>query len=157
MRTRCPQRGERGGVDLNRTGLPSGHGLSMASEDYLESIYRLVTESGASAEQGIRSVDVADQLGVSKASVSKALSTLRDAGMVEQMRYGRVTLTERGRVYARRVWRTHRMLRAFLHDELGVELEAADEGACLLEHYLSEDTMSRWSDYLERQWISIAE
>lgn len=99
---------------------------------------------------GVRSVDVAEQLEVSKASVSKALSTLKEAGMVRQTRYGRVQLTEEGEVYARRVWRSHRVLRAFLTDELGVDPQVADEEACLLEHYLSEDTMDRWCGYLER-------
>lgn len=142
---------------MRRTDLPRGHGLSMASEDYLESIYRIGLETSDAAEQGIRSVDVAEQLGVSKASVSKALSTLKDAGMVQQMRYGRVVLTEEGRSYARRVWRTHRALRAFLVGELGVCEEVADEEACLIEHYLSDDTIDRWCDYLERQGISIEE
>ena len=45
---------------------------------------------------GVRSVDVAEQLGVSKASVNKAVSTLRDAGYVEQNRYGRIQLTDTG-------------------------------------------------------------
>ena len=127
----------------------------MAGEDYLETIYRIMTSSPQGTEGGIRSVDVAEQLGVSKASVSKALSTLKEAGMVEQMRYGRVMLTERGRAYARRVWRSHRILRVFLRDELGVDPETADEEACLLEHYLSEDTMDRWCGYLERQGVSV--
>ena len=127
----------------------------MASEDYLESIYRIVQEQKASGIEGIRSVDVAEQLGVSKASVSKALSTLKDAGMVEQMRYGRVQLTEEGKAYAKRVWRSHRVLRSFLTGELGVEPSVADDEACLLEHYLSEDTMERWCDYLERAGIPV--
>lgn len=141
---------------MRRIDLPRGHDLSMAGEDYLESIYRIMQEQGNVAS-GVRSVDVAEQLGVSKASVSKALSTLKDAGMVEQTRYGRVTLTKEGEVYARRVWRSHRVLRAFLVGELGVAMETADEEACLIEHYLSEDTMDRWCDYLERQGIAIDE
>lgn len=140
---------------MNRTDLPQGHGLSMASEDYLESIYRILSEDNRAQDQGVRSVDVAEQLGVSKASVSKALSTLRDAGMIEQARYGRVTLTEEGKKYAKRVWRTHRMLRSFLHDELGVDEQVADEEACLLEHYLSEETTDRWCAYLERQGVAM--
>lgn len=126
----------------------------MASEDYLESIYRIMKEQPED-NRSVRSVDVAEQLGVSKASVSKALSSLRQAGMVEQTRYGRVWLTEEGEAYARRVWRSHRVLRAFLSNELGVDSEVADEEACLIEHYLSEDTMNRWCDYLERQGITI--
>lgn len=140
---------------MSRVDLPQDHGLSMASEDYLEAIYRLTVEEEKTFAQGIRSVDVAEQLGVSKASVSKALATLRDAGMVEQARYGRVTLTKEGEKYARRVWRTHRMLRVFLRDELGVDPQVADEEACLLEHYLSGDTTDRWCAYLERQGIVV--
>lgn len=139
---------------MARTDLPDGHGLTMASEDYLESIYRIMKEQPED-NRSVRSVDVAEQLGVSKASVSKALSSLRQAGMVEQTRYGRVWLTEEGEAYARRVWRSHRVLRAFLSNELGVDSEVADEEACLIEHYLSEDTMNRWCDYLERQGITI--
>ena len=142
---------------MGRTDLPTGHGLTMASEDYLESIYRIMTDDGKTSGNSVRSVDVAEQLGVSKASVSKALSTLKEAGMVEQMRYGRVTLTKEGEAYARRVWRTHRVLRTFLHDELGVDAQVADEEACLLEHYLSEDTANRWCTYLEQQGIRVEE
>jgi Mn-dependent DtxR family transcriptional regulator len=138
---------------MPRTDLPSGHKLSMAGEDYLEAIYRLKVE-GAN-DDSVRSVDVATLLNVSKASVSKALGTLRDAGMIEQSRYGRVTLTPEGLRYARRVWRSHRVLRAFLVKELGVEEGVADEEACLLEHYLSEDTMDKWCDYLERQGVLV--
>lgn len=140
---------------MNRTDLPQGHDLSMASEDYLESIYRIMSQNDGMQNQGVRSVDVAEQLGVSKASVSKALSTLKDAGMIEQARYGRVTLTEEGKRYAKRVWRTHRMLRSFLHDELGVDEQVADEEACLLEHYLSAETTDRWCSYLERQGVDV--
>ena len=70
-----------------------GHSLTRAGEDYLESIYRLSLES-AEGDKSVRSVDVAEQLEVSKASVNKALSQLKEMGMVVQSRYGRVVLTE---------------------------------------------------------------
>lgn len=140
---------------MSRNEPQEGHQLSMASEDYLESIYRLTYEDGQEANEGVRSVDVADQLGVSKASVNKALSTLKEAGMVEQTRYGRVRLTDNGRVYAARVWRSHRTLRSFLINDLGVDYKTADDEACLMEHYLSEDTMDRWCSYLEKQGLVI--
>jgi Mn-dependent DtxR family transcriptional regulator len=75
--------------------------------------------------------------------------------MVEQMRYGRVSLTAEGKEYARRVWAAHRVLRAFLMGELGVEPDVADEEACLIEHYISEDTMTRWCNYLKQQGIAV--
>lgn len=138
---------------MARTDLPVGHKLSMAGEDYLEAIYRLATLDGE--EQNVRSVDIAEQLGVSKASVSKALSTLRDAGMVKQARYGRVALTDEGRAYAKKVWHSHRTLRAFLTETLGVDAQVADDEACLMEHYLSEDTVDRLCAYLQHEGYSI--
>ena len=129
------------------------HALTRAGEDYLESIYRLSIESDE-PDGSVRSVDVAEQLEVSKASVNKALSMLKEEGMVNQSRYGRVTLTPEGKDYAAIVWRAHRALRAFLETDLGVEAERAEE-ACLMEHVLSADTMSRLIDYLARQGVTI--
>lgn len=138
------------------SGSQEGHALTRAGEDYLESIYRLSLED-SQGDGSVRSVDVADQLGVSKASVNKALSMLKETGMVEQNRYGRVTLTEEGRGYAALVWRSHRALRTFLESDLGVSPEVADEEACLMEHVLSDDTMERLIAYLDRQGLSVPE
>ncbi len=132
------------------------HALSRAGEDYLEAIYRISLGTG-SGSASVRSVDVAEHLGVSKASVNKALSMLKEAGMVEQSRYGRVTLTPEGEKYAALVWRAHRALRLFLERDLGVEAETADAEACLMEHALSADTMGRLISYLERQGIVVPE
>lgn len=138
------------------TGATEDHTLTRAGEDYLESIYRLSLE-GTAEDRSVRSVDVADQLGVSKASVNKALSMLKEEGMVVQSRYGRVSLTSEGEKYAALVWRSHRALRTFLESDLGVDPKSADEEACLMEHVLSADTMQRLIDYLERQGILIPE
>lgn len=131
--------------------------LTMAGEDYLESIYRLLEEGHESAESSVRSVDVAEDLGVSKASVSKALGYLRENGMIEQERYGRVKLTSQGAEYARDVWRRHRALRKFLIKELGVDPKTADDEACLMEHDLSVDTMEKLYSYLEAHGIKVDE
>lgn len=131
--------------------------LTMANEDYLECIVRLETEEADREEDGIRSVEIAQRLDVSKASVNKAIASLKSQGMVEQSHYGKVRLTEQGRSVGAAVWRRHRMLRAFLTDELGVEFERADEEACKMEHALSEDTMNRWLAHLERDGIRIEE
>lgn len=130
------------------------HSLTRAGEDYLEAIYRLSLDSD-DADNSVRSVDVAEQLEVSKASVNKALNQLKDKGMVIQNRYGRVTLTPEGEKYAKIVWRLHRALRAFLESDLGVEPAVADEEACLMEHVLSADTMTRLIGYLEKQGVEI--
>lgn len=139
---------------MAKTDTHGPNSLTMASEDYLESVYRIMVEQDA-FETGIRSVDVAEQLGVSKASVNKAITTLKEHGMVEQTRYGRVTLTDVGLEYGKDVWHRHRTLRLFLTEQLGVDEETADDEACLMEHDLSADTMRRWCEYLERQGVSV--
>ncbi len=129
--------------------------LTMANEDYLECIVRIEREEQELS--GVRSVDIANRLGVSKASVNKAVTALKNQGLVEQSHYSRVTLTPRGREIGEAVWRRHRMLRTFLIQELGVEFERADAEACQMEHALSEDTMARWLAYLEQQNIIVVE
>ena len=129
------------------------HALTMANEDYLEAIYRLAKDD--TSPDGVRSVDVAEMLGVSKASVNKAMSTLKEAGFINKSRYGKVELTESGLVYAADVWRCHRVLRDFLVRDLGVDKETADEEACLMEHALSHSTMIKWISYLEKQGYEV--
>lgn len=129
--------------------------LTMANEDYLECMVRIEQEEGA--ESGVRSVDIANRLEVSKASVNKAVSALKAQGLVEQSHYGKVMLTPQGREVGNAVWYRHRLLRTFLIQELGVEFDRADAEACMMEHALSEDTMARWLAYLEQQGITVVE
>ena len=127
--------------------------LTMANEDYLECLVRIEQEEGA--EDGVRSVDVAKRLNVSKASVNKAVAALQAQGLVDQSHYGKVILTDQGREVGTAVWYRHRLIRTFLVRELGVEFERADSEACMMEHALSEDTMSRWLAYLEQQGVTV--
>lgn len=128
--------------------------LTMANEDYLECMVRIEEELGA--EGGVRSVDIANRLKVSKASVNKAVTALRNQGLVEQSHYGKVLLTSQGREVGAAVWHRHRLIRTFLIQELGVDFDTADSEACMMEHALSEDTMARWIAYLEGQGIAVA-
>ena len=129
--------------------------LTVANEDYLECMVRIEREDGET--EGVRSVDIAQRLGVSKASVNKAVTALKASDLVEQSHYGKVMLTDRGREVGQAVWYRHRLLRTFLVQELGVEFDRADAEACMMEHALSEDTMNRWLAYLEKQGISVEE
>lgn len=72
---------------------------SMSHEDYLEAIVML----GGTTDAPVRSVDVANKLGVSKASVNKAISALKEQELVVQPHYGDITLTEAGYAYGRSV------------------------------------------------------
>ena len=75
--------------------------LRESGEDYLESIYVLSERQGV-----VRSIDVAEYLGVTKASVSKAMATLENSGYVEMGKRD-VHLTERGLEVARQMWERH--------------------------------------------------
>lgn len=73
--------------------------LTVANEDYLECMVRIESEEGET--NGVRSVDIAQRLGVSKASVNKAVSALKASELVEQSHYGKVVLTDRAARLAR--------------------------------------------------------
>ena len=77
--------------------------VSMSHEDYLEAIVML----GGTPEHPVRSVDVATKLGVSKASVSKAISSLKAQGLLDQPFYGDITLTPAGYEYGSAVLKRH--------------------------------------------------
>ena len=119
--------------------------ISKSHEDYLEAIIMLGGDGGAP----VRSVDIANKLEVSKASVNKAVGLLKEKGLVEQPYYGDVTLTEEGRAYGLKVYKRHRYLTAFLGKVLGIPEDVAEEEACLMEHAISDDSFEKWVSYIE--------
>lgn len=119
--------------------------LSPAYEDYIEAIYELCEQGGGSC----RSVDVAEAMGFSKASVTRATKNLREGGYIEQERYGLITITPKGVEYGRTICNRHHALRTFLEELLGVDPQTANAEACKIEHCVSQDTMDRWSSWME--------
>ena len=117
--------------------------MSPSHEDYLEAMVEL----GGTADAAIRSVDVAAKLGVSKASVNKAMSVLKEKGLAEQPYYGDITLTQEGYEYGRAVLDRHQMLFLFLSKALGIPEEQANKEACLMEHAISDESMKKWEAY----------
>ena len=120
--------------------------VSMSHEDYLEAIVML----GGTQTQPVRSVDIATKLGVSKASVSKAVTSLKASGMLDQPYYGDITLTEDGYAYGCAVLKRHEMLTRFLVKEVGLSEEVAEEEACQMEHAISDDSFVKWMDYFTK-------
>jgi len=118
--------------------------LSSSNEDYLEAVYQL-----GGAVKAIRSVDLAGKLGVSKASVNKAINNLKNAGLVKQPHYGDISLTKEGLSYARKVQSRHEILNQFLTEVLGVEPKRAQEEACTMEHAISDETLDSWVEFME--------
>ena len=118
--------------------------MSPSQEDYLEAMVEL----GGSAGAAIRSVDVAAKLGVSKASVNKAMSVLKEKGLAEQPYYGDITLTQEGYDYGQAVLGRHKMLFLFLTKALGIPEEQANCEACLMEHAISDESLPFWERYI---------
>lgn len=123
--------------------------ISTSHEDYLEAIVML----GGTTEQSVRSVDVAKQLEVSKASVNKAVGLLKEKGLAEQPYYGDITLTESGYEYAQAIYKRHRYLTAFLSKQLGIPEDVAEDEACLMEHAISDESFKKWVTYIEELGI----
>ena len=119
--------------------------LREAGENYLETILSLEDDKG-----DVRSVDVANALGVSRPSVNKALGVLKSMGFVEQQPYGRIRLTAEGRARAQAVLCRHETLRSFLVNVLNVDIETANEDACRMEHVISQQTMARLTEYIAK-------
>lgn len=123
----------------------SGEKLSMSHEDYLEAIVML----GGSPTQPVRSVDVATKMGVSKASVSKAIANLKAAGLLDQPFYGDITLTPEGYEYGSAVLKRHEMLTRFLIDRIGLDPKTAEQEACQMEHAISDESFEKWMEYFQ--------
>ena len=119
--------------------------LSKAHEDYLEAIVML----GGSTEQPVRSIDIANKLGVTKASVNKAITTLKEKGFLDQPYYGDITLTAEGFAYGSSVYKRHRYLQGFLINALGIEPEVAEEEGCMMEHSISDDSFEKWVAFID--------
>lgn len=116
---------------------------SQSLEDYLEVIY-------CKGGENVKSVDLANQLNVSRASVNKAINSLIEKGLVEKEHYGDISLTREGlKVSEKIVWK-HDLLKTFLVDILGVEDDLASEEACGIEHSISDDTAAKLEDLLNK-------
>ena len=111
--------------------------ISESLEDYLEVIFDLMQATGQA-----RVSDIADQRGVSMASVCQALQRLDRDGFVRYTAHETLELTEKGLKLAQNLRSRHRFLYRFLREILGVEEGAAEKDACALEHTLSTETLS---------------
>ena len=108
--------------------------LHESAEMYLETIYQL---SGQRSK--VRSIDVAESMGYSKPSVSRAVGLLKQGGYLLMDREGFLTLTESGLEIAKKVYERHTILTAIL-TRLGVPAGVAAEDACKIEHVISDET-----------------
>ena len=108
--------------------------IHKSAEDYLEAMLMLQEEHGY-----IRSVDIAEKLGVTKPSVSYATKRLRESGYITTDAAGMILLLPPGREIAVRIYERHKLLTE-LFIGLGVSPKTASEDACKIEHDLSAET-----------------
>lgn len=106
--------------------------LKESGEMYLESIYVLNKENSP-----VRSTDVAEYMGFSKPSVSRAVGILKKQGYIEVDSNGFITPTDEGRELAEKIFERHTVLSSLLMS-LGVDSETAAEDACRIEHVISD-------------------
>ena len=98
----------------------------------------------------IRSIDVAEQLGVTKPSVSYSTKRLREAGYITMDGDSYITLTDAGMEIARRMYERHKLLTDFFV-HLGVDEQTAREDACKVEHDLSEKTFNAICEHAKKR------
>ena len=117
--------------------------IHASAEDYLESILVLQERRGQ-----VRSIDIVNELGYSKPSVSIAMKKLRESGYISMAQDGLITLNESGLEIARRVYDKHKAITK-LFELLGVSAEQAAEDACKMEHDLSDETFGRILEFIK--------
>ena len=110
--------------------------IQESAENYLETILVLAKEKGM-----VRSIDIANNMGFSKPSVSVAMKQFRENGLISVDADGLITLTERGLEIAERVYERHLILAACLV-QMGVDKDVAYADACRMEHALSEESFA---------------
>ena len=112
--------------------------LSESLEDYLEAIYHIVAD-----KQAARATDIGRRLKVRGSSVTGALRSLAERGLINYAPYDIITLTPEGAARAKKVAHRHEVLQDFLTGVLAVDEEDASEAACGMEHHVGRTVVRR--------------
>ena len=118
--------------------------LSASLEDYLETIFHIITE-----KQVARAKDISKRLGVNNSSVTGALRTLAERKLINYAPYEVITLTVLGRKIAREVVRKHEALKNFFVNVLSINESKAEEAACRMEHAIPRPVLDRLAHFAE--------
>lgn len=118
--------------------------MQESGEMYLETIWILSQTS-----EKVRSLDVAEYMGYSKPSISRAVNLLKSGGYIEMDTDGSLSLTESGRKIATKMYERHTLLSSLLV-RLGVDKETATRDACKIEHDLSDETFNAIKEYADK-------
>ncbi len=118
--------------------------MQESGEDYIETIYLLKKKNGY-----VRSIDVANELGFSRPSVSRAVGILKENGFITVAEDGELELTDTGLKKAKSVYDRHTNLTKFLMLTAKVNPEVAENDACRIEHIISPETFKGIKKYIK--------
>lgn len=118
--------------------------INESAENYLETILRL-----SKVRPVVRSVDIAEELGYKKSSISVAMKHLREAEHITVTKEGFIYLTESGRNIAEMIFERHELLTTWLM-RLGVSEKTASEDACRIEHDISQESFEAIKNYISK-------
>ena len=107
-----------------------------SAEDYLETILMLSKKLPV-----VRSIDIANEMGYKKSSVSIAMKNLREAEHIRVTKEGYIYLTDSGKEIAEMIYERHQILSSWLI-KLGVDTKVAEEDDCLIEHDISKESFN---------------
>ena len=117
-----------------------------SGEMYLETILRL-----SETNEIVRSIDVAQAMGFSKPSISRAMKNLRENGYISiNPETGSITLLEKGKEIAEKIYERHLVLTSCL-EALGVSSATAQDDACRIEHVISDETFQALKNYIQKK------
>lgn len=116
--------------------------IKESAENYLEAILVIKKRNGF-----VRSIDVANELGVTKPSVSVAMKSFKNEGYIKMSELGEITLTPKGAEIAEKVYERHNVIANILL-MLGVSEENAYADSCKIEHVISEESFNKIKDFI---------
>ena len=112
-------------------------------EMYLETIYILESNHGHA-----HVVDIAERLGITKPSVTKAMDQLKKEGLIDKEAYGHITLTEKGEAVSKKIYYKHCIVTHFLKKSLGLSSKEASINACRMEHIITDEMLEAIEAYV---------
>ena len=113
-----------------------------SAENYLETILMLRIKNPY-----VRSIDIANELNYSKASISRAVNLLKNNGFINVDDNGYISFTGIGLQHAEAVYERHTTIKRFCMDVLTVSEETAEQDACKIEHILSEESYEKLKNF----------
>lgn len=119
--------------------------LTKSCEDYIEAIYMLHQQN-----KPIKSIRIAEMLGVSRPAVNKAMHELKEKNLIIMNHYSDIVLTDEGKKQGEKIYEKHKLIHEFLLS-LGVNDETAEIDCCKIEHVISDTTVNAIKKYLNKK------